>query len=141
MNSTWVAHYDTGNIRWNQRVASRIGRDTTSRSKAHAGYYTGETWLGLTTVYGSRRDSNRYVMIQANLDRLTTLYLNRPGGSVDLLIRKSRQTTTHELGHTLCLNDNPNTSQVSIMKYTDVEALRTDVPTSYDIADVRRVYG
>jgi len=69
-----------------------------------------------------------------NLQTITRDYFH----STEELVRYSRIFITHELGHALCLADNPNTRQVSIMKYSDWG--RTDVPTPYDIADVRRVY-
>ncbi|HET9519239.1 MAG TPA: hypothetical protein VFO77_16065 [Actinoplanes sp.] len=141
MNDVWVQHFDTGNIRWNQRVGSRIGRDTSSMSVAYAGYYGSQEWAGLTTSYGLKRDSNRWFKMEINVDRLRYLFLDGPGGSTAKLVKESRETITHELGHTLCLSDNPNTKEVSIMKYADTDANRTEVPTAYDIADVERVYG
>jgi len=48
-------------------------------------------------------------------------------------------TTTHEVGHSLSLADNPNTTQASIMKHNR-NRTTAQFPTGYDSSEVRRIY-
>jgi hypothetical protein len=131
INSTWVGYYDTANIRWNQRVSSSIGRSTSAAANATAASYS-QTWYGLYTPHGVR-NINRTFTIQLNSRTIVAQW----GGSSANLTRYSQIIATHEVGHSLSLDDNPNVSNTSIMKYNWGS---TDVPTSYDITDVGNIY-
>jgi hypothetical protein len=132
INDTWVGFYDTGNIRWNQRVNSRIGRSTSAAADATAGSYSA-SWYGEYDPHGVR-----------GVNRTFTIRMN--SRTINLDYSTSRRPTaipafiTHELGHALSLADNPNTTRSSIMKYSDVTPLRVLVPQPYDIEEVERIY-
>ncbi|MCZ4510737.1 hypothetical protein O3Q52_21600, partial [Streptomyces sp. ActVer] len=78
------------------------------------------------------RPINRVFKIKANARTL-----ERDSGS--RMTEWCRSTTTHELGHALSLDDNPNTGRVSLMKHG---RNRTTVqkPQPYDVSEVRRIY-
>ena len=130
INDTWVSFYDTGNIRWNQRVNSHIGRSTSAAATATAGNYSAD-WYGLYTPYGVR-NINRTFKIQNNVRRL----LEDAGSSK--LASWAMANCTHELGHALSLADNPNTTQRSVMDQGTLDS--NTLPTAYDIAEVERIY-
>ncbi len=48
-------------------------------------------------------------------------------------------TTTHEFGHSLRLDDNPNTTSASLMKHSRDRAT-VGSPTAYDVANVKACY-
>lgn len=129
VNSWWVASFDTGNIRWNQRVSSHIGRSTSAKADATAGSYS-QSWYGLYSPHGVR-GINRTFTIQINSRTLSR-------DSTDFQ-KWVWSTTTHELGHSLSLADDPNTSQASIMKHNR-NRTTSQFPTAYDISEVNRIY-
>lgn len=130
INDTWVSFYDTGNIRWNQRVNSRIGRSTSAAATATAGSYA-DGWWGLYTPYG-RRYVNRTFKIQNNVRTL----LRDAGQS--RLAAWSQANCAHELGHALSMADNPANSGGSIMIQGRLDTYQ--LPTAYDIREVERIY-
>lgn len=133
VNPTWVEFFDTGNIRWNQRVSSRLGRSNSAAADATAGDYSA-SWYGLYTPHGIR-GVNRTFTLQINARTLRNDFPNSA-----IYKRQALVTITHELGHGLSMADNPNTSSRSIMKYSDIDSLAVEVPTAYDIAEVARIY-
>ncbi|GAA0794756.1 hypothetical protein [Spirilliplanes yamanashiensis] len=134
INPVWTAYFDTGNIRWNQRVGSTIGRTTSSLNDGTAGSYAG-SWYGEYIARGVQpRDRN--FTIRLNSRELVADF----GNNSTTLTRQSQVTATHELGHALNMADNPNTTSRSIMKYADIDDLRVEVPQPYDISEVARIY-
>lgn len=134
INDVWVAHYDTGNIRWNQRVSSAIGRSSSAAADATAGSYP-NSWYGEYNSHG-RRHINRTFTIRLNSRTLVADF----GSNATMLRRQSQVTATHELGHALSLADNPDTRSRSVMKYADIDNLTVEVPQPYDIGEVARIY-
>lgn len=130
INSTWVAFYDTGNIRWNQRVSSHIGRSDSAAADATAGSYS-QSWYGNYAPHGVR-NINRTFTIKVN----TRTLLADAGSNYQAWVTS---TVTHEIGHSLSLDDDPNTSSASIMKHSR-NRTTSQVPTSYDISEVERIY-
>jgi hypothetical protein len=130
INSTWVSIYDTANIRWNQRVGSTIGRSTSAKADATAGSYS-QSWYGQYTPHGAR-GINRTFTIKVNVRTLS-----KDGGSH--FSDWCYSTTTHEVGHSLSLTDDPHTSSASIMKHNR-NRTTSQLPTSYDISEVFRIY-
>jgi hypothetical protein len=130
INPTWVSIYDTANIRWNQRVSSHIGRSTSARADATAGSYS-QSWYGQYSPHGVRA-INRTFTIKVNVRTLS-----RDGGSH--FSDWCYSTTTHEIGHALSLTDDPHTSSASIMKHNR-NRTTSQLPTSYDISEVNRIY-
>jgi hypothetical protein len=132
INDTWVGFYDTARSRWNGSGAgTNIGRSSSAAATATAGRYS-QSWYGLYTPHGIR-GINRTFTIQVNARTLEA----DAGSNYTAWVRS---TCTHELGHALSLADNPNTSSASLMKHN---RNRTTVgsPTSYDVSEVRRIYG
>lgn len=130
INPTWVSYFDTGNIRWNQRVNSHIGRSNSAAADATAGRY-GQSWYGQHDPHGAR-NINRTFTIKINIELLSA----RAGSNLEKWILS---TTTHELGHALSLADNPNVGDASIMKH-DRNRTTSQLPTAYDIREVERIY-
>ncbi|MEV4345162.1 hypothetical protein AB0J83_11865 [Actinoplanes sp. NPDC049596] len=130
INSTWVEFYDTGNIRWNQRVSSHIGRSTSAAADATAGSYS-QSWYGQYSPHGVR-GINRTFSIKVNSRTLQAA----AGSNYTKWITS---TVTHEIGHSLSLADNPNTTQASLMKHSR-NRTTSQLPTAYDIAEVERIY-
>ncbi|MFJ2213103.1 hypothetical protein ACIQVO_26770 [Streptomyces sp. NPDC101062] len=130
INNEWVKYFDTGRKNWNDAgVKAKIGRKSTAKASFTAGRYSA-SWYGVYAPSGSR--ANRVFKIQVNARTL-----DRDAGSkYDQWVRS---TTTHELGHALSLDDNPNTSKASLMKHS---RNRTTVqkPLAYDKSEVKRIY-
>lgn len=131
INSVWVGHLDTARSNWNSSGAGvSIGRTSNSKATFTAAHYA-QTWLGLYAPSGVR-GVNRVFSIKVNARTL-----NASAGSN--LSQWIRSTSTHELGHALSLADNPSTSASSLMKHDRNRATLTK-PTSYDVAEVKRIY-
>lgn len=94
-----------------------------------AGNYP-QSWYGL---YTPRWDWGNTYTIQINA---STLSDDAPSGQYWTWVLS---TTTHELGHSLRLNDNPNTSSTSLMKHSRNRST-VGSPTAYDTANVRSCY-
>jgi hypothetical protein len=132
INPTWVSFYDTGNIRWNQRVGSRIGRSASSGNDATAGSYP-DRWYGAYLPRNSR--ANRAFTIKMNSGLINQDYTS---GQLSTAIPAF---ITHELGHALSLGHPPSNRDLdSIMDPPDVNSLRILLPTAYDISEVARIY-
>ena len=130
INDTWVAYYDTANIRWNQRVSSNIGRSTSAAADATAGSYS-QSWYGNYDPHGQRSINRTFTI------KLNSRTINRDYTSSSARTKYTRIFATHEIGHALSLDDNPNTALTSIMKYNWGS---TEVPAQYDIDEVARIY-
>jgi hypothetical protein len=130
INPTWVEFYDTGNIRWNQRVNSHIGRSDSAAADATAGSYS-QSWYG--------HHSAHFVLgvVRSFTIQVNTRTLLADSGSN--YTKWCTSTVTHELGHSLSLADNPNTTAASIMKHSR-NRTTSQLPTSYDISEVERIY-
>jgi hypothetical protein len=132
INDTWVGFFDTGRARWNNSGAgASVGRSSSAAAVFTAGSYSG-SWFGLYTPHGLR-PINRTFTIQVNSRTL----LASAGSNYTAWVLSS---TTHEIGHALSLADNPNTTAASLMKHNR-NRTTSQFPTSYDVAEVRRIYG
>ncbi|MEV7870057.1 hypothetical protein AB0P17_29105 [Streptomyces sp. NPDC088124] len=131
INDQWVKYFDTGRSNWNNAGAgAKIGRKSSAKASFTAARYSA-SWYGMYSPSGSRY-INRIFKIQVNARTL-----DRDAGSkYDQWVRS---TTTHELGHALSLDDNPNTSKASLMKHSRNRAT-VQKPLSYDISEVKRIY-
>ena len=130
INPTWVACFDHGAGWWNGEAGARIWSTSTAASTFTAGRYS-QSWLGHYQGHGIRH-INRTFTIQVNARTLQ----EQSGAH---MTQWMRSTCAHELGHSLSLADNPNTSQSSLMKHN---RNRTTLqgPTAYDIREVERIY-
>ncbi|KNE84145.1 hypothetical protein ADZ36_02160 [Streptomyces fradiae] len=132
INPTWVGFLDTGRKNWNNTSAgTSIGRKSNAKATFTAGRYN-TSWYGLYSPSGIR-GINRVFKIKVNAKKLAA-------NSGSKMTQWSRSTTTHELGHALSLDDNPNTSKASLMKHGRNRAT-VQKPKAYDISEVKRIYG
>ena len=96
-----------------------------------AGRYTGQSWYG------------QYTPRKVNFVTTFTVQINWPKIGEDApqpaFWTWVRSTSTHELGHALRLNDNPNTSDVSLMKHGRNRSI-TVSPQYYDVENVKACY-
>lgn len=135
VNPTWESALIGAPGVWNASgagVSIAVGPSVSKRITA--GNYPTETWLGLYTPSGTR--ANRSFIIQHNANRISAVDGVSPGTWSQWV----RWTTLHELGHALSLDDNPVTSQASIMKYPSASVVPFQSPRPYDIADVLAFY-
>ncbi|MFT9669182.1 hypothetical protein ACMZ5F_22875 [Streptomyces rhizosphaericola] len=131
INDTWVGFLDRGRSNWNGSGAgTNIGRKSSAKATFTAGRYN-ESWYGLYSPSGLR-PINRIFAIKVNAKRLA-----EKSGSK--MTEWCRSTTTHELGHALSLDDNPNTTKASLMKHNRNRAT-VQAPLSYDVSEVKRIY-
>lgn len=137
INDNWKSFYDNGRSRWNnaqldsQNLGVNISVSSGAGSTATAGNYTTQSWYGRYTAYNTR--AWRTFLIQVNAASLKA-------AAGDYYTTWVRSTITHEFGHGLSLDDNPSTSQASLMKHN---RNRTTVgqPQLYDRQDVIDIYG
>lgn len=131
INNTWVAFLDTGRGNWNNANAGvSIGRKSNAKAEFTAGRYS-QSWYGLYDPSGFR-NVNRVFKIKVNARTI-----QRDSGSK--MTEWCRSTVTHELGHALSLDDNPNTGRVSLMKHSRNRAT-VQKPQPYDVSEVKRIY-
>jgi len=131
INDTWVGFFDTARGNWNGSGAgASLGRKSNAAANVTAGRYS-QSWYGLYSPHGIR-GINRTFTIQVNARTLEA----DSGSNFTAWILS---TCTHELGHGLSLNDNPNTSAASLMKHNR-NRTTLQKPTSYDVSEVRRIY-
>lgn len=131
INDTWVGFLDTGRKNWNNAGAgANIGRTSGAKAEFTAGRYS-QSWYGIYSPSGFRH-INRVFKIKVNARTL-----ERDSGTH--MTEWCRSTATHELGHGLSLDDNPNTSKASLMKHS---RNRTTVqkPQPYDVSEVKGIY-
>lgn len=132
INDTWVAIYDTGNIRWNQHAGADLGRSDSAAADATAGEYS-ESWYGRYEPHGSRSDRTFTIRLNAR-----TLLAKFGSGRI---VAAGQVGATHELGHALSLaHIGPGSITDSIMDYADIDDLRIQLPTAYDRSEVERIY-
>lgn len=132
INDTWIGFLDTARGNWNSAGAgASITRSSSAAATFTAGRYSA-SWFGLYSPSGIR-GINRTFQIQVNARTLQ----ESAGSNFTAWILS---TCTHELGHALSLADNPNTTSSSLMKHS---RNRTTVqkPQSYDVSEVKRIYG
>jgi len=128
-NSQWQEPMDNSLSSWNS-ASSKVNITKNNNASAYvtAAQYD-EDWYGLYTY--SFIPLFRTFNIKLNARTIAADASNRPNFI--------RSVFVHELGHSLSLADNPNTSQNSIMKYSrNRNTLYT--PQSYDITDVNSFY-
>jgi hypothetical protein len=131
INDTWVGFLDTARGNWNATSAgTHIGRSSSAAANFTAGRYSA-SWYGLYSPHGIR-GINRTFTIQVNA---RTLEADSGANFTKWIL----STSTHELGHSVSLADDPSTSAASLMKHS---RNRTTVqkPTAYDISEVLRIY-
>lgn len=137
INDNWKSLYDNARTRWNnaqlnlQDIGVTISVSGSAASTVTAGNYTSQSWYGRYVPYGTR--AGRTFLIQVNA---TSLYAD----AGDYYTTWVRSTMTHEFGHGLSLDDNPSTTQTSLMKHS---RNRTNIgqPQLYDRQDVINIYG
>ncbi|AZQ33225.1 hypothetical protein EJ357_06980 [Streptomyces cyaneochromogenes] len=128
-NPTWQGPLDNGIVNWNGTpTPAAIGKLSSSPNTLTATSYS-DTWYGLFTSSGPR-DSSRTFTIKLN-----SRTISRDATNFSNMVTR---VFSHELGHGLSMADNPSTSSSSIMKYTAWNTLVK--PTTYDIAEVNRIY-
>ncbi|MDO5094286.1 MAG: hypothetical protein Q4D79_12900 [Propionibacteriaceae bacterium] len=138
VNSIWQTLFDGARRSWNEigSLDVHISRefpwplDPFDRTPIMtAGRYS-RNWYGLYSPSGQR--SNRTFTIWVNARTLAA-------DSGNNLLVWALSTATHELGHALSLDDNPTTSEPSLMKH-DRDRNTVVRPLPYDINEVRRIY-
>ncbi|MFD7505634.1 hypothetical protein [Streptomyces sp. NPDC059850] len=132
INSQWVKYFDTGRKNWNTAgVGANIKRKSSAKPSFTANRYSA-SWYGLYAPSGSR--PNRSFKIQVNARTI-----DRDTGSISQYDKWVRSTVTHELGHGLSLDDNPNTRKASLMKHSRNRST-VQKPLAYDKSEVKRIY-
>lgn len=110
-------------------MSASITYSSTAAALMTASRYSG-SWYGLYTP----GEDGLWFTIQVNarsIDEATST-------SSDFE-KWAKSTSTYELGHSLRLDDNPNTSSASLMKHSR-NRLTLGSPTAYDKANVKACY-
>ena len=132
INGEWVKYFNTGRGNWNNaKVGANIKRKSGAKSKFTASRYQ-SSWYGLYAPAGSRKNRSFTIKVNART-------IDRDTGSISTYDKWVRSTTTHELGHALSLDDNPNTRKSSLMKHNRSRS-KVQKPQSYDKSEVKRIY-
>lgn len=132
VNDQWVGGFNTARSRWNSAgVGASIGYSGRSTANMTAGRYS-DSWFGL---YIPRNDWGNTFTIKVNARALSASSASNQYWNWVL------STSTHELGHSLRLPDNPipGNPNGSLMNHS---RNRNTVgwPTSYDKSFVRRCF-
>lgn len=119
---------------WSSRSDVNFTSSSTSDNKAFASYYLYDTWYGqcTSTYTGSVLDE-----FTIRLNKATIAQLANVEGESELAIAKS--VASHELGHTIWLDDNPPGTYTSIMRYSR-DRWVTVYASSQDISYVNAKY-
>ena len=129
-NSTWQTPMNQSVLNWNG-TPTRIGfsKSSSSSNNIYASQYSWSDYGKCTSTYTGSKITNY------------TIKLNSRTISADAtnLSNFIQSVFVHELGHTIWLGDNPNTSSSSIMKYSRNRNSMTK-PSSYDISSVNTKY-
>lgn len=124
-NSTWMTPLNGAIASWNVHSKLNIYIPTSSGNTLTVASYS-DGWYGLYT-YGPGQ-KRTFKVNSRTISAAATNFTNF-----------ARSTTAHELGHGFCLDDNPSTSQASLMKHSrNRNTLYT--PQSYDWADINAHY-
>lgn len=132
VSDNWASRFDDARSRWNSAGAGAfIGRSSDSTATMSAGRYTGQSWYG------------HYTTRKVNLVMTFTIEVNwlaiQSDSPEPAFWTWVASTSTHELGHSLRLNDNPPTASVSLMKHGRNRATVVS-PQSYDVQNVLACY-
>ncbi len=119
---------------WSSRSNVNFTSSSTSDNKAFASNYLYDTWYGqcTSTYTGSVLDE-----FTIRLNKATIAQLANVEGESELAIAKS--VASHELGHTIWLDDNPPGTYTSIMRYSR-DRWVTVYASSQDISYVNAKY-
>jgi len=129
-NSQWQPNMDAAVSSWNNAGAKiTFSKSSSSVNKIYAAQYS-DTWYGLNTCWHSGSTVTKFE-IKLN-SRTIAADATNFGNFV-------RSVFVHELGHSIWLSDNPNTTSSSIMKYSRNRNTMTS-PQTYDINSVKAKY-
>lgn len=129
-NNTWQSPMDASISNWNNAGAKiTFNKDSTSNNTIIVDSYA-DSWLGLNTGTHSGSQLTRFV-IQLNS---RTINLNATNFSNFVT-----SVFVHELGHSIWLADNPDTTCETIMSYYRDRNTMTQ-PQVYDIRNVQLKY-
>ncbi|MEK3734249.1 MULTISPECIES: hypothetical protein [Paenibacillus] len=131
-NSTWQAPMDQSLSNWNNAGAKvKFSKNSSSSNTISAAQYSWEAYgRNYATYSGSKLTKFRIEMNARTISR------DRQDGKFSNFVQS---VFVHELGHSIWLSDNPNTSSSSIMKYTRNRNTMTK-PQTYDINNVKAKY-
>lgn len=130
INDTWVNCFWHGAGYYNGNAGARISQTPGAASTFTAGRYS-QSWYGLYSPHGIR-GINRTFDIQVNARRL-----QEDSGSN--MTNWMKSTCAHEVGHSLSLDDNPNTTRASLMKHNRDRGTMI-YPQPYDLEEIERIY-
>ena len=126
VNQNWQDGFATARGRWNSAgVSASITVYSGSPSYMTAANYTNQSWYGLYTPVVAIFGGVGGFSIQVNA---TTLNNDAPSAQYWTWVLS---TSTHELGHALRLNDNPNTTSSTLMSHARNRST-VGSPTAYD---------
>lgn len=126
-NDTWVSILNNARSAWNSSSAgTTITTSSTSGNKILATRYD-DTWYGLFSVESSSQVYITKFTIQVNARTISNAATN--------FSNFAKSTVVHEFGHAYFLDDNPPTTQSTIMSHSrNRNSLTT--PQSYDVNNV-----
>jgi hypothetical protein len=128
----WPARFNTARKRFNDAgVGANIGYNNQAAAWIEAKRYNNDWFAECARVRALSIVTAFHIKINTK-----TIGAGAPAGKYEAWVTS---TATHELGHALRLNDNPSTSQSSLMKH-DRDRSKIGSPTSYDKNNVRECY-
>lgn len=128
--STWQSAIDQSRINWNNSSANvYFYTSSSSENMVYVDDYDISAY-GLTTCWPNGSQVTRFE---------TKVNRRRISADASNLSNFIQSVVVHELGHTVWLADNPNTSASSIMKYSRNRNTMTS-PSQYDITNVNSKY-
>lgn len=130
INDTWVNCFWHGAGYYNGNAGAHITQTPGAASTFTAGRYS-QSWYGLYSPHGIR-SINRTFDIQVNARTL-----EQDSGSQ--MANWMKSTCAHEVGHSLSLADNPNTTRASLMKHNRNRSTMI-YPQAYDLEEIERIY-
>lgn len=131
-NETWQVPMDKSLENWNDANAKvTFSKNSSSENSISAAQYEWEDYArNYLTVSGSTLTKFRVEMNARTISR------DREDGKFGNFVQS---VFVHELGHAIWLDDNPNTTSSSIMKYSRNRNTMTN-PQTYDINNVKAKY-
>ncbi len=112
LSSPYSGYFTTAMNNWHSAISSvNFSADTSSRNKVYSDNYD-DTWYGLHVPYVYTSDKS-FSNFEIYINQRTLNNDSTPSNRVNYF----QGTMAHELGHTLGLDDNPQTNATSLMKH------------------------
>ncbi len=129
-NSTWQTPMNQSVLNWNN-TPTKIGFSKSSNSNNYI-YASQYSW----SAYGKCTSTYRGNKLTSYTIRLNSRTISEDATNFSNFVQS---VFVHELGHTIWLGDNPDTTSSSIMKYSRNRNSMTK-PSSYDVNSVNTKY-